>query len=216
MKRIQTILILLTLGVSVLSAMPLAENEEKLAQYVDDASEWVASLNLNNKAKEQRLVDAIAIHRTAVKNWHDTHPASIVPEGVNPRTGDRLTELDRQMIADSAMPKSVHENLMKALRANLSEKQVEVILDKYTVGKVDFTMRAYISIVPDLTADEEAKILGYLKEAREMAIDYKSMKQISAIFEIYKTKSEQYLIGNGRNWRQLYKDFVKSIKEQKK
>lgn len=144
------------------------------------------------------------------------HPASIVPAGINPRTGEKLTELDRQMIADLAIPASVHENLMKALRADLSEEQVEVILDKYTIGKVDFTLRGYKAIVPDLTAEEEAKILDYLKEAREMAIDYKSMKQISAIFEIYKTKSEQYLISNGRDWRQLYKDFVKSLKEKKK
>jgi len=42
------------------------------------------------------------------------------------------------------------------------------------------------------------------------------MNQISAIFEIYKTKCEQYLIGNGRNWRQLYKDFVNKINEEKK
>jgi hypothetical protein len=216
MKKIQTIFILLVLFWGMSSAATFSQNEEKLAQYVEQASEWVASLNIDDKAKEHRLIDAIAVHRTAVKNWHDTHPASTVPEGINPRTGDKLTELDRQMIADSAIPKSVHENLMKALRADLTEEQVEAILDKYTIGKVDFTMRGYRAIVPDLTAEEEAKILSYMKEAREMAIDYKSMKQISAIFEIYKTKSEQYLIGNGRDWRQLYKDFVKSIQEQKK
>jgi hypothetical protein len=216
MKKIQTIFLVMLLMSGNLFATTVGNSQEKLAQYVEEAGEWVAALNLNDEAKEQRLTDAIAIHRSAVKNWHDTHPASTVPEGINPRTGDKLTELDRQMIADSAIPASVHENLMKALRADLTEEQVELILDKYTIGKVDFTMRGYKAIVPDLTAEEEAKILGYMKEAREMAIDYKSMKQISAIFEIYKTKSEQYLISNGRDWRQLYKDFVKSLKEQKK
>lgn len=216
MKKIQTIFLVMLLMSGNLFAATVGNSQEKLAQYVEEAGEWVAALNLNDKAKEQRLTDAIVIHRTAVKNWHDTHPASTVPEGINPRTGDKLTELDRQMIADSAIPASVHENLMKTLRADLTEEQVEVILDKYTIGKVDFTMRGYKAIVPDLTAEEEAKILAYLKEAREMAIDYKSMKQISAIFEIYKTKSERYLISNGRNWRQLYKDFVKSLKEKKK
>ncbi|MGF7140615.1 DUF3826 domain-containing protein [Roseimarinus sediminis] len=216
MKKIQTIFLVMLLMSGNLFATTVGNSQEKLAQYVEEAGEWVAALNLNDVAKEQRLTDAIAIHRSAVKNWHDTHPASTVPEGINPRTGDKLTELDRQMIADSAIPASVHENLMKALRADLTEEQVELILDKYTIGKVDFTMRGYKAIVPDLTAEEEAKILGYMKEAREMAIDYKSMKQISAIFEIYKTKSEQYLISNGRDWRQLYKDFVKSLKEQKK
>ncbi len=54
-----------------------------------------------------------------------------------------------------------------------------------------------------------------MEEAREMAVDFKSMDQISGIFEIYKTKSEQYLNSNGRNWRELYKSFVKKAQEEK-
>jgi exonuclease V gamma subunit len=76
-------------------------------------------------------------------------------------------------------------------------------------------MKGYYAIVPDLTSEEAAVILGYLKEAREMAVDYKSMKQISAIFEIYKTKSEQYLNSKGRNWRALFKAYVDSVKAKK-
>ena len=76
-------------------------------------------------------------------------------------------------------------------------------------------MKGYKAIVPDLTAEEETKITEYLKQAREQAIDYKNMNQISAIFEIYKTKSEQYLNGNGRNWRQMYKSYVDKVKAEK-
>jgi len=97
----------------------------------------------------------------------------------------------------------------------LNTEQVETILDKYTVGKVAFTMKGYHAIVPDLTAAEEATILGFLKEAREQAVDFKNIKEISAIFEIYKTKSEQYLISNGRNWKALYKAYGDAIKAQK-
>jgi hypothetical protein len=41
------------------------------------------------------------------------------------------------------------------------------------------------------------------------------MRQISAIFEIYKTKCEQYLNSNGRNWRQLFKAYVDKVKAEK-
>lgn len=177
------------------------------------AAEWVKSLELKDAAKEQRLAKVIADHLTIVRDWHNEHPASMVPAGINPRTGDKLTELDRQIIADSAIPETVHENLMNGLRADLTEEQVEAILDKYTVGKVAFTMKAYREIVPDMTPEEEATILANLKKAREIAVDYKSMKEISAIFEIYKTKNEQYLNNNGRSWRQMYKDYVKSRKQ---
>jgi hypothetical protein len=113
------------------------------------------------------------------------------------------------------MPLSVHEALMTGLKANLDDSQIEAILDKYTIGKVAFTLKGYHAIVTDLTAEEEAVILKNLKEAREIAVDFKNMKQISAIFEIYKTKNEQYLNSNGRSWRQLYKDYGKRMKAEK-
>ncbi len=179
------------------------------------ATEWVASLKLTNHTDAVFLTTLIYNHLKTVKDWHNTHPYTLVPAGINPTTGKPLTELDRQLIADSAMPKEVHETLMNGLRKVLSEDQVEAILDKYTVGKVAFTMKGYQAIVPDLTKEEETVILSYLKQAREQAIDYKSMKQISAIFEIYKTKCEQYLNSNGRNWRQLYKAYVEKVKAEK-
>jgi len=199
---------LLILFVSKAQTAPDAEIDKK-------AVEWVASLSLNDAAKEARVKNALIMHLTTVRNWHNEHPTATVPEGINPVTGIKLSELDRSIIADSAMPTTVHLNLMEGLRKDLTTAQVDAILDKYTIGKVAFTMAGYKSIVTDLTADEEAKILEFLKQAREQAIDYKNMKQISAIFEIYKTKSEQFLNSNGRNWRALYSTYTKKIKEEK-
>lgn len=179
------------------------------------SEEWVASLNLNDVQKEARVKAVISTHLTTIRNWHNEHPSSTVPEGINPVTGVKLSELDRSIIADSAMPATIHQDLMNGLKKDLTSEQVELILDKYTIGKVAFTLAGYKAIVPDLTADEEAKITVFLKQAREQAVDYKNMKQISAIFEIYKTKAEQFLNSNGRNWRALYSAYTKKIKEEK-
>lgn len=179
------------------------------------AAEWVTSLNLNDAAKEARVKAAIVAHLKAVRDWHNEHPYTTIPAGINPATGNKLSELDRQVIANSAIPKTVHENLMNVLKADLTPEGVEAVLDKYTIGKVAFTLQGYKAIVPDLTAEEEAKIVGFLKQAREQAIDYKNMNQISAIFEIYKTKCEQYLNNNGRNWRELFKAYVDKRKKEK-
>ena len=209
-----------------LSALVQAQNEIKTitpeakaksdADQEKKATEWVASLQLNDAAKETRVKDVIATHLKTIRDWHNDHPYTTVPAGINPVTGKPLSELDRQVIANSAMPKTVHENLMTCLRKDLAEQQVELILDKYTIGKVAFTMAGYKAIVPNLTEKEEATILACLKEAREQAVDYKNMNQISAIFEIYKTKSEQYLNSNGRNWREMYKAYVEAAKAKKK
>jgi hypothetical protein len=179
------------------------------------AVEWVSALNLNDATKEERVKAAIATHLKTIRDWHNEHPFTTVPAGINPATGNRLSDLDRQVIANSAMPKSVHDSLMMVLRRELTADQVEFILDKYTVGKVAFTLKGYKAIVPDLTPEEEAKITDYLKQAREQAIDFKNMNQISAIFEIYKTKCEQYLNSNGRSWKQLYKAYTDAVKAKK-
>jgi hypothetical protein len=179
------------------------------------AAGWVASLQLADKAKADRVQQAIVTHLAAVRDWHNAHPASEVPAGINPATGNVLSDLDRQVIICSAKPKSVRENLLSALKADLDSAHVETILDKYTIGKVAFTLQGYKAIVPDLTAKEEAEILKSLKQARSQAIDFKSMNEISAIFEIYKTKCEQYLNNNGRNWRQLFKTYVDKVKAEK-
>ena len=148
------------------------------------ARSYTAALQLRDTAKIKRVESLISTHINQVREWHNAHPASSIPEGINPVNGMKLSELDRQIIADSAMPSLVHETLMTGLRKELNEAQVEVILDKYTVGKVAATINSYKAIIPNLSVKEEGTILAFLKEAREMAIDYKSMKQISAIFEI--------------------------------
>lgn len=179
------------------------------------AMDWVASLNLSDEQKSGFAVTAIYNHLRKVRDWHNEHPYTTIPAGMNPLTGKPLSQLDREMIADSAMPKEVHERLMKDLRRVLTEEQIELILDKYTVGKVAFTLKGYQAIVPNMTEAETTYVLEQLKLAREQAIDYKNMKQISAIFEIYKNNCEQYFNDHGRNWRQMFKDYVNKRKAEK-
>lgn len=204
-----------TLSIFILSLFALSLYAQDNTTEQKKSQEWTAELKLANPTKEAKIKSLISTHLIAVKEWHNSHPSSTVPAGVNPYTGDKLSDMDRSIIADSAQPDSIHSNLITGLRQELDEQQVAFILDKYTIGKVDFTLKGYKAIVPDLTAVEEQTIRENLEEARERAIDYKSIKQVSAIFEIYKNKCEAYLNANGRNWRQLFKEYVTKVKAEK-
>ena len=176
--------------------------------------EIIAALNLTDEKAANLATTAVYNHRRAVRDWHNTHPYTIIPE-VDKATGRKLSKVEREMMADKTIPASVHERLVKDLNRVLTPEQVEKVFDGYTVGKVAFTMQGYRAIVPDLT-DQEAKVIeGYLKQAREEALECKSMKAISQVFEVYKTKCEQYLNENGRNWRQLFKDYVNKRNAEK-
>lgn len=184
-------------------------------EWQQKAQRWVDGLKLDDKIKADKVQQAIVMHLTAVRGWHNSHPFTQVPAGINPATGNKLSDLDRQLIVCSSKPATIHTSLMQVLATELNVEQVAFILDQYTIGKVAFTMRGYEAIVPDLTEKERAEIRKNLEQAREQAIDYKNMKEISGIFEIYKTKCEQYLNSNGRNWRQLFKNYVDKVKAEK-
>lgn len=180
------------------------------------ARSFVDSLKLSDKEKAERVYTVIRTHMRAVRDWHNEHPFTSVPAGINPRTSEKLTDVHRDVIACSAKPKSVHDDLMKGLRRDLTEEQVELILDLYTIGKFQFTLKGFKAIVPDMTEKEEAYVIQQLRLAREQAVDYKTMKgEISAIFEIYKDNIERYFNENGRNWRQMYKAYTDKLKAEK-
>jgi hypothetical protein len=225
-KHVKTLAVVLGLGAGAPIAYaqaptgpapaPGAEAQAKADQEAaQKATEWVASLQLHDAKKEAAVQQVIATHLKAIRAYNNAHPYTETPAGINPATGKPLSTLDRQLIAVSAMPKTIHEDLMSGLRQQLTPAQVEAVLDKYTIGKVAFTLNGYKSIVPDLTATEEEFILTNLKQAREQAVDFKSMKEISAVFEIYKDKNEAYLNTHGRNWRELFKAYVAAANAKK-
>jgi hypothetical protein len=214
--------IILLLFISAFITNLYAQNTDKTgpgkpgSDPVGKAASFVTALNLSDTAKASRVKQLIIAHLTAVRDWNNNHDYTLVPEGLNPITGKVFNKLERQVIINSTIPKMVHETLMIGLRKDLTEDQVETILDKYTIGKVAFTMKGYKSIVKNLTKDDETFILTNLKLAREQAIDYKNVDQISTIFKIYKTKIEDYFTNTvGRNWKQMYKAYADAAKAQK-
>ena len=149
----------------------------------------VASLQLNDPARESRLKDILATDLRAVR---DSHNAGFAPD------------------------KSVHANLNAGLQAELTPEQIETVKDKLTVNKVPVTFKAYHQIVPNLTAEEDAKILDLLKQAREKCLDVKNPDEMGRVFEPYKKQIQEYLIAQGHDWNALYKQFVDSMKSSTK
>ena len=103
------------------------------AQVIDEgslkkATGWVNDLQLNDPAKETRVIQVIAKHLAAIRDWHNEH-ANMIPDGaINPQTGKKLSALERQVIADSSQPKSIRQDLLNGLNADLTPEQVEQVL----------------------------------------------------------------------------------------
>lgn len=143
----------------------------------------VASLQLNDSAKQARLKGILSANLRAVR---DSHNAGFAPD------------------------KMVREDLNAGLEAELTPEQMEAVKDKLTVNKVPVTFKVYHQIVADLTAAEDTMILDLLKQAREKCLDVKNPDEMARVFEPHKKQIENYLIANGRDWKTLYKQFVDS------
>jgi hypothetical protein len=83
------------------------------------------------------------------------------------------------------------------LSEELTPDQVDRVKDKMTYKKVKVTYDAYVEIAQTLTSEQKAKILEFLNEAREEAIDGGSAQEKSAIFNRCKGRINNYLASQG-------------------
>jgi hypothetical protein len=93
--------------------------------------------------------------------------------------------------------RTLHDQFLARLSAELTPQQVETVKDKMTYYKVEVTYKAYCEILPNLTSSDKAMILAALKEAREEAMDGGSADEKTAIFQKYKDQINARLSSKG-------------------
>jgi hypothetical protein len=153
-----------------------AASDEAIDKRVDA---FVAVLHLNAPQREARIKSVL---RTDLREVRDAHNAWLTPS------------------------KSVRENLNKGLAADLTSEQIDTIKDLLTDHDLQRHYVAYHVIVPGLTKEEDEKIMGWLREAREAGLDVKNPRELGHAFEPYKNQIEAYLISRGHDWHALYKE----------
>jgi hypothetical protein len=168
--------------IASLAPAPTAASDAALNKRV---AGLVDSLELKGAARQERIRDVLMIDLRAVR---DAHNAGL--------------QLDPE----------VHKKFIGGLQADLTPEQVEFIKDKLTANKLPITLKAYHQILPDLKPQEEAKIIDWLKQAREESLDEKNVDEMTPIFKKYKTEIEHYLDRQGYDWAKSYKAFVNSQK----
>jgi len=177
---------------------PPVTPEEKEAMYNatvnDRAADILKLLALTDPTRSNR------VYRAIVDQYHALRARD---EAID----DELRNVPRDSAEWSAariamfphMSKPLHDRFVAKLSTDLTPEQVELVKDKMTYGKVQFTYNAYCAIVPNLTDEEKTQILDLLKQAREEAMDGGSSNEKSAIFQKYKDEINTYLDGRGHD-----------------
>ena len=168
--------------IATLAPPPTAASDAALNKRVAGI---VASLDLDDAAKEQQVSNVITADLRAVR---DAHNAGL------------------QLDAD------VHQKFVAGLESNLSSNQIETVKNQLTANKVPITFKVYQQIIPNLKPEENAKILAELKQAREESLDVKNIEDMNPIFKKHKEEIQNYLGQQGYDWNAAYKKFVDSQK----
>ena len=83
--------------------------------------------------------------------------------------------------------------------------------DGMTYGVVPKTYQAHLEMIPLLKEDEKLRILNWLKEAREFAIDASNAKSKHAWFGKYKGRINNWLASRGYDLKAEREAWMKRV-----
>ena len=187
---------LIARSVSAQLSTPPASKEELEAVYTTAIEGRTAAilkpLNLTDSVKSNELHDILIAQYRALRARDEAIDSKLQAQGQEINYSNRMDQL-------ASTTRSLHEQFLAKLNQDLTPAQVDQVKDLMTYNKVKFTYDGYCSIVPDLTDADKAKIMDFLKDAREEAMDGGSAREKSSIFQKYKDEINVYLDAHGHN-----------------
>lgn len=168
------------------SATAPADKEAEYAKMIDKrVGEITAALSLTDDVKAAKVKNVLVEQYRFLRDWQEQNQAKI-------KAKDK--EATEQAMAAR---KAQREKFLSLLSAELTPEQVEIVKDKMTYNKVKVTFDAYVAQNPTMNDEQKAKVLGWLRDAREEAIDGTSADEKSNIFNKYKGRINNYLAKEG-------------------
>jgi Spy/CpxP family protein refolding chaperone len=162
--------------------------EAKYTQAIEGrTADILKVLELSDTNRAAKVHDIIMAQYRALRAWHDANDPKL-----------KASRADTNAVAQiRGSLKSLHDEFIAKLSADLTPEQVEKVKDKMTYNKVQFTFAGYCAAYTNLTEANKQRILELLKEAREQAMDGGSAEEKTAIFQKCKGKINNYLSQQG-------------------
>jgi hypothetical protein len=162
------------------------DKEAEYAKMIDKrVGDIITALELTDDVKAAKVKNVLVEQYRFLRDWQDQNQAKI-------KAKDK--EATEQAMAARKVQR---EKFLSLLSAELTPEQVETVKDKMTYNKVKVTYDGYVAQNPTMNDEQKAKVLAWLKEAREEAIDGTGEPEKSAIFNKYKGRINNYLSKEG-------------------
>jgi len=179
--------------------------QEEYIQVITQRSEKIVStLGITDSTQFYRVRDVVATQYATINAHHEEREEGIKKLKEEYAGQKELLEEKRtayEALEDTRL-REVHHAFIRALEELIRPDQIEKIKDGMTYGVLPLTYRAYQDMIPTLTEAQKAKILEYLTEARELAMDAPGSREKHGVFGKYKGRINNYLSAEGYNLKE--------------
>jgi hypothetical protein len=207
------------IATSVLAAAEPSSAEQEAAYtrtITERAEKIVATLGIDDEAKNTRVRDLIAGQYRALREIHDARDARLQDAAKSPGGDPTVAAAWTKVARDQAALKlsDLHRRFVARLSVELTPEQVEGVKNGLTYGVVPITYDGYLKLLPTLTDEQKREILANLIEARELAMDGGSSEEKHTVFGKYKGRINNYLSKQGFDLKAAEKELAAKRKSQ--
>jgi hypothetical protein len=206
----------IALSLVLLSAsMPVFSQTDTAYQRVADerAGKIVDALNIADRTVALRVKKVISGQYSNLNRLHSKRDSLL--KSVDKTAGDKAVtdkKITAIRTASEAEVAKLHKEYLASLGALISPQQIDKVKDGMTYGVLPITYKGYVDMIPSLTEVQKAKIMAWLVEAREYAMDGGSSAEKHGWFGKYKGRINNYLSAEGYDSKKEREEWMKRIK----
>lgn len=168
------------------------------------ADKIVATLGISDSTKATQVRDIITRQYRDLSKLHEARDAGIKAAKQQAGTDKTLVAAAIRAEQEAVKPAldKLHGEFLGRLSAVLTDEQVDQVKDGLTYGVVPLTYGVYLKMYPALTDAQKRQIMGWLVEAREIAMDGSTSDEKHAVFGNYKGRINNFLSQAGYDAKQ--------------
>ncbi len=199
MERIFRLGIVFLLCFVAYSGYAQTEQESYIAVITERSDKIVAELGIKDKQQYNQVRDVLVEQYQLLNTHHEAQEKNIKAlkvqfEGQKEKLETQRTAYEKK---EAAKLLAIHDSFLKKLAKLIDAEQIDAVKNGMTYGVLPLTYGAYQDMIPSLTTAQKEKILAYLIEARERAMDEGGSKEKHGVFGKYKGRINNYLSSEG-------------------
>lgn len=175
-------------------------DEKKYIQVITERSDKIVeTLGIMDSVKYYEVRDVLIGQYSALNNHHEqreTDLKNLKASLVGQEKKFEEARANYEVKKDEDL-QAIHRQFISKLEKLLDPSQVDRVKDGMTYGVLPLTYAAFQDMIPELTNAQKAKILNWLLEARELAMDAPGSREKHGIFGKFKGRINNYLSAEG-------------------